>query len=52
MDDILVVALFLIAFSGLMIVIYRIIGDDAKKVHGCCTGGMVVNQEEKSQDAL
>lgn len=51
MNDILVVGLFLIVFSGLMIVIYRIIGEDAKKVHGCCAGGMVVNQEEKSEDA-
>lgn len=47
MSDIFVVVLFLVAFSGLIFIIYRIIGDDADKVHGCCSGGMVIEEKEK-----
>jgi hypothetical protein len=51
MQDFLIVALFLIAFGGLMFFIYRIIGEDAKKVHGCCAGGMVIEEEDKTEVA-
>lgn len=51
MQDIISVLIFLIAFSALMIVIYRIIGEDSKKVHGCCAGGMKVEKEESSKVA-
>lgn len=51
MNDILAVILFLIGFTALMIVIYRIIGEDAKKVHGCAAGGMKLNEEKKPEDA-
>ena len=51
MQDFLIVALFLIAFDGLMFFIYRIIGEDAKKVHGCCAGGMVIEEEDKTEVA-
>lgn len=51
MNDMFVVVLFLIAFSALMVVIYKIIGEDAKKVHGCHAGGMKVNEDTKTEDA-
>ena len=51
MEDILIGGLFLIAFSVLMIFIYRIIGDDAKKVHGCCAGGIETEKEKTSEIA-
>ncbi len=51
MNDMFVVVLFLIAFSALMVVIYKIISEDAKKVHGCQAGGMKVNEDKKTEDA-
>ena len=50
MQDLLIVGLFLIAFTFLMIFIYRIIGEDVKKVHGCHAGGMKLKEEEKSEE--
>lgn len=49
MQDIIIGGLFLVVFGIFMKFIYRIIGDDAKKVHGCCAGGMVIEKEEKSE---
>jgi hypothetical protein len=46
MNDILVVGVFLVAFGGLMVWIYRILGEDAKNVHGCQAGGMVLEKKE------
>jgi hypothetical protein len=51
MQDIIAVVIFLIAFTALMIVIYRIIGEDVHKVHGCHAGGMKVEKEESSKVA-
>jgi hypothetical protein len=51
MQDILIGALFLVAFGGLMVFIYRIIGEDANKVHGCCAGGMVIEEDKKTEVA-
>lgn len=49
MIDIFVVGLFLVAFGGLVFIIYRIIGDDADKVHGCCAGGMMIEKDDKTE---
>jgi hypothetical protein len=46
MNDILIVGVFLIAFGGLMVWIYRILGEDAKKVHGCQAGGMILEKND------
>lgn len=51
MQDIITVSLFLIAFTALMIFIYRIIGEDVNKVHGCHAGGMKSDKEENSEVA-
>lgn len=51
MNDLMIVLLFLIAFGALMFVIYSIIGEDAKKVHGCHAGGMKVKEDTKTEDA-
>lgn len=50
MQDILTVVLFLIVFTALMIFIYKIIGEDVKKVHGCHAGGMKLKEEVKSEE--
>jgi hypothetical protein len=49
--DIIIFVVFIIAFSGLMVFVYRIIGEDANKVHGCCSGGMVIEEDKKTEVA-
>jgi hypothetical protein len=44
--DVLILVVFLIAFGGLMVWVYRILGEDAKNVHGCQAGGMVLEKKE------
>lgn len=51
MQDIITVLLFIIAFTGLMVFIYRIIGEDVTKVHGCHAGGMKTEDEKTSEVA-
>ncbi len=49
MIDYLIGGLFLVVFAAVMVVIYRIIGEDAKKVHGCCAGGMVIEDKKDAE---
>jgi hypothetical protein len=49
MQDILIGGLFLVVFGLFMRFVYRIIGDDAEKVHGCHAGGMLIKQEEEEE---
>jgi hypothetical protein len=47
MQDIIIGGIFLVVFGIFVKFIYRVIGDDADKVHGCCAGGMAIEEKEK-----
>lgn len=50
MNDIMILVVFMIAFGGLMVGIYRILGEDTKKVHGCHAGGMIIGKKEEKNE--
>lgn len=49
MQDYIIGGIFLIVFGLFVRFIYRIIGDDADKVHGCCAGGMIIEEKDKTE---